>query len=138
MGNSNTQCLLCNGGTETHDHLFFHCPFSKLIWDSIALKCNINTAAIPWESRICQMVGICSGKSLSSSIKKLCLAATIYSIWNERNKRFHDGSLREAKMVTWDIIELVRYRLMSSKNIQDNEENRSIQLEWRLPESVFA
>ena len=77
------------------------------------------------------MVSICCGNSLASSIKKICLAATIYSIWNERNKRLHDGSLREAKVVTWDIIELVRCRLMSSKNIQDNEENRGIQMEWR-------
>ena len=84
------------------------------------------------------MVGISSGKSLASSIKKLCLSASVYSIWKERNNRFHDGSLREAKMVIWDIVELVRYRLMSSKNILDNDENRGIQVEWRLPESIFT
>ena len=135
----NLLCLLCNGCIESHDHLFFQCPFTKKTWDSVALKCKISPTSLllPWEDRVIRMVGLCSSKSFSSTIRKLCFAATIYKIWNERNRRLHEEGSREEKEVIWDIIDIVRNRLVSAKNILDNVENRSIQVEWRLPESIF-
>ena len=137
LDNLNLKCLLCNSCMETHDHLFFHCTFSRQVWDFISLKCKITPVVLSWEDRITQMVDLCSGNSLTSSIRKLCLATTIYCIWTERNRRFHEGSHREAKVIIWDITDLVRCRLVSSRKIPDNEDNQNIQSEWGLPDSIF-
>lgn len=34
-GLTSDQCVLCFAAEETHDHLFFQCPFSTQLWRSI-------------------------------------------------------------------------------------------------------
>ena len=85
-----------------------------------------------------QMMGLCRGKSFQTIMRKLCLAATIYFIWQERNNRYHEGNFRDANFVSRTIVDLIRCRLVSAKGIQDSEENRNIQLKWSLPDSIFT
>ena len=73
LDSHNLKCLLCNRCMETHEHLFFQCSFSRQVWDFISLKCNIKPTVLSWEARITQMVRLCAGNSLTSSIRKLSL-----------------------------------------------------------------
>ena len=77
-------------------------------------------------------------KSFQAIIKKLCLATAVYFIWQERNKRYHEGSFRDANFVSQTIVDLIRCRLVSSKGVKDSEENRNLQLRWSLPDSIFS
>ena len=124
IDSSNMKCLLCQICLETHDHLFFICTFSKHIWEGLSLLCDIPHRDMPWEERIVQMIGLCKGKSYQVIIRKLCLAAAIYHIWQERNNRFHEGSYRDASFVRRTIVDLIRWRLFSSKGIQNIAVNR--------------
>ena len=112
--------------------------FTKKIWASISLKCEVIHRDMPWEERIIQMVGICKGKSLQTIIRKLSLAVAIYCIWQERNNRYHDDSIRDSSYLLPVIMELIRSRLLASRGIQDNEENRSIQRRWSLSDCIFS
>lgn len=39
-------CVLCGQEEESHNHLFFSCPFSSPIWTSLCAKCNNPTSLI--------------------------------------------------------------------------------------------
>ena len=119
LASSTWSCLLCNNQAESHDHLFFSCSFSRHIWEAVKQKCSLSFGDLPWKYCISQMVSLCKGKSLSSLVRKLALAASVYYIWSERNSRFHDHSLREAQVVLWAITDIIRYRLSSVKGFSD-------------------
>ena len=78
------------------------------------------------------------GKSLITTVQKLCFATGVYLIWKERNRRFRENSLRQVAGVLWSITNLIRCRLSSVRGIQDTVDNRSIQAAWRLPDSIFS
>lgn len=44
-------CVLCDAATESHQHLFFHCPFVKAVWLRF---CGRLLTAPPSEMSICQ------------------------------------------------------------------------------------
>ncbi|KAF7126760.1 hypothetical protein RHSIM_Rhsim11G0026300 [Rhododendron simsii] len=33
-------CVLCDGGLESHDHLFFRCSFALLVWKEVKARCG--------------------------------------------------------------------------------------------------
>jgi hypothetical protein len=37
-----TTCILCGIHMETHEHLFFECSYTGLVWTSICNKANIH------------------------------------------------------------------------------------------------
>lgn len=41
---SQNRCLLCSSGGESHDHLFFECPFSERVWMAV---CSLISE--PWQ-----------------------------------------------------------------------------------------
>ena len=138
VASSGWTCFLCNSCVENHEHLFFSCSYSNLIWRDLKQKGDISFGDLSWRDCISQMVALCKGKSLTSMVRKLCFATRVYLIWEERNRRLHDNSLREAKAVLWSITDLIRHRLYALRGIQDNEVNHTIQSTWRLPESIFT
>ena len=46
---SDDSCVFCNFDIESHDHLFFACPFSARIWRAIKNKCNVSWEERPWD-----------------------------------------------------------------------------------------
>ncbi|GFY93985.1 hypothetical protein Acr_09g0004310 [Actinidia rufa] len=57
-------CILCTNDLESHDHIFFNCPFSTEVWGNILSKCGMS-----WERnrRIFQNSS-CSSKILEGII----------------------------------------------------------------------
>ena len=131
-------CFLCNNQGENHDHLFFKCPFSKFIWERLMQKCHLYLGDLSWEDCYSQMVLLCRGKSLTAVVRKLSLAVSVYQIWAERNSRLHENGFRREKEVLWSISDLIRLRLYLVTGIPDTAENRSIQIAWSLPDSIFG
>ena len=134
----NWDCLLCNNQRETHDHLFFSCTFTKAIWERLKQKCYLSFGDLIWKECCLQMVNHCKDKSLSSIIRKLSLAVSVYYIWQERNSRFNENSFRGAMEVIWIIIDTICIRLSSLTGFPDNAENRGIQASWNLPDRIFG
>lgn len=73
---SSSCCSLC-GGSESHDHLFFNCPFSSQIWDSISTKLNVSWAPQSWANWV---VLLSSFKGISLRVITIKLAFTVTHI----------------------------------------------------------
>ncbi|KAL4367940.1 hypothetical protein GQ457_05G011490 [Hibiscus cannabinus] len=76
-------CLLCSDGVESHDHLFSRCRFIARLWKDFCLL-NGN---IKWASQF-------KGKSLRSCVICILWNATVYLIWEERNRRQFRDEMR--------------------------------------------
>ena len=46
------QCLLCHSSSESRDHLFFRCPFSREVWCCVLNLCGINRVPQLWEAKL--------------------------------------------------------------------------------------
>ncbi|GJZ38275.1 reverse transcriptase zinc-binding domain-containing protein [Tanacetum coccineum] len=82
-----TCCLLCKNNVETHDHLFFNCPFSAAIWKELKLKMRFKSNAMLWNSIVKELAEKQNGNNIWSIVRRLCLATVVCSIWRERNNR---------------------------------------------------
>uniref|UniRef100_A0A6N2KQ62 Reverse transcriptase zinc-binding domain-containing protein n=1 Tax=Salix viminalis TaxID=40686 RepID=A0A6N2KQ62_SALVM len=91
---SNGTCSLCNSQIETHDHLFFDCTYSRLVWEQDLLT----WASQKWTSKI----------QFSHLLAKLALSSTCYFLWQERNKRFFQQAHRPHNAIATDIIQQIR------------------------------
>ncbi|KAL4386944.1 hypothetical protein GQ457_09G010620 [Hibiscus cannabinus] len=45
-------CVMCGGGIETYNHLFFECASTKLVWKEILLLCGISREVFSWEQEL--------------------------------------------------------------------------------------
>ncbi|XP_023746183.1 uncharacterized protein LOC111894340 [Lactuca sativa] len=80
-------CVFCNSQMDFHSHLFFDCKYPKEVWNLMKDKVKINHRPGNWFEIINELQCALKKKSISNFIKKTALAASIYHIWNERNKR---------------------------------------------------
>ncbi|KAJ9536466.1 hypothetical protein OSB04_un000347 [Centaurea solstitialis] len=84
-------CVFCGLTRDSHDHLFFECPFSRQVWLQIMEK-------VQWTGFPCSWNAIVDAMSNHQASPKrmehrLALAATVYTVWCERNHRmFADTS----------------------------------------------
>ena len=94
--------------------------------------CLVSRPILPWEDELQWFVCNSKGKKFSSYIRKICLAATIYVLWRERCLRLHEGSIRNAFVVTAEIVLTVRLRLISFRKIPPTDENKALGLSWNV------
>lgn len=87
-------CVLCANGIESHNHLFFGCPYAVAIWTRYCGR-FIYVPPLDLPAAV-NMISQYQGQFSSQvrPIMKLILQAVIYSLWPERNARiFRDVSL---------------------------------------------
>nr|GEY38171.1 hypothetical protein [Tanacetum cinerariifolium] len=80
-----TKCSLCEVGSESHNHLFFECPYSLEVWQQF------------------------------KDVVKLVIGSMVYFIWLERNLRRFQDKRRPVKDLCGIIRGNVWLRLMSLK-----------------------
>lgn len=104
-------CSFCNE-EEDHDHLFFNCPFTKEVWDTVSLKSNLTWLSQPLLSLV-SLLSNYKGIGLRSTLIKLSFTVTLYHIWIERNFRKFQSVQHPIPTVVSKICTEIRYRLMS-------------------------
>lgn len=87
----NKMCVLCDTQEESMAHLFFKCAKSKAIWTDIRqwlgmVKCMESARTILKAFR-----STYRGNSYISKLRSNALAATIYQIWNARNRALFEN-----------------------------------------------
>jgi hypothetical protein len=90
-------CLFCYGAQESRDHLFFRCSFSRRIWTEIMVDCSFLNVPLDWENIEDWCLKALKGKSLKASLGRLCLRATVYHLWKQRNNLLHNNTPRTKK-----------------------------------------
>lgn len=127
---SASYCSLC-GGSESHDHLFFNCPYSASVWQSLCTKRNVDWSPKSWRDWITFLSSF-KGKSLRSIVIRLVLTVSVYHIWIERNVRKFQNKLCSVEVVVHKICSIVRSRLLSLTPLPQGPQANWYNTEWNL------
>ncbi|GJR38164.1 hypothetical protein Tco_1213848 [Tanacetum coccineum] len=89
-------CSLCEGVPDSHDHLFFECPFASGIWNRIKGMADLGSSATNVYDIIHNLLPFVKRRTTRSVIAKLVVAATAYYVWQERNWRLFKKGKRSS------------------------------------------
>ncbi|GJX09286.1 RNA-directed DNA polymerase, eukaryota, reverse transcriptase zinc-binding domain protein [Tanacetum coccineum] len=89
------KCGLCNKEPDSHEHLFFKCVYAQYIWKKICRMAKLKLKEDNWGNILEEMSKDKSQGSIWGVIRKLCLAASVYFIWHERNRRLFNNYKRD-------------------------------------------
>ena len=108
-------CLLCYCDSDSHDHLFFNCNYSRQFWAKVMHKLKMQIFNTKWERACEKFVEYYNGNSVGSIVRRLCLAASIYLIWQERNNRLFKDEKRSVEELFKCLCDVIKVRLSSLK-----------------------
>ncbi|KAJ6395066.1 hypothetical protein OIU77_024134 [Salix suchowensis] len=109
---SSVTCVLCNREPETHCHLFFSCSFSKQVWEAVNLKAGIQWPGLPWDQlTIWAGLNLNKKNQISCQIARLILAASVYYVWQERNRRVFSNQRQGRDYIAKEIFQVIRTHL---------------------------
>ncbi|XP_022014976.1 uncharacterized protein LOC110914495 [Helianthus annuus] len=129
-------CLLCYSGVENHEHLFFECPYSKIVWSKVRKKIRMDTVRETWDDITSKLVAAAKSRSVYAVASRLVVAASAYTIWRERNSKLFKNKLRPPEQLADDIIDTVRLKLTSFKYKQNVNVKRFLE-EWMMDKEEF-
>ena len=129
-------CILCGMFGETRDHLFFHCDYSTYIWKDVIHKCNFQYRSLSWNEELQYVIECCQGRTLGARILRVAFCATIYCLWQERNKRIFQHCNCSSDNVIRDI---EGYICAKARNwsVKRNLENWEVCHKWGIVESIL-
>jgi hypothetical protein len=108
-------CSFCHGCLESRDHLFFSCSFSSRVWKRVIATCFISNPRKEWED--------IKGKSIWTTLCKVCLGASIYHLWRQRNDLLHGNVPRTEEQIIAHIPWEVKKKIMARCRIKDTATN---------------
>ncbi|KAJ9536687.1 hypothetical protein OSB04_un000160 [Centaurea solstitialis] len=101
------KCSLCGVCLDSHQHLFFECSYASSVWLQVRNAIGWLDAPLGWEG----MMGILSGQAQPKKfMHKIGLAASVYMIWKERNKRLFTKERRPEIVCAKETIEVIMMR----------------------------
>jgi hypothetical protein len=92
-------CMFCYAHQENRDHLFFGCSFSRRIWMEIMSDCSFINVPTSWNDVEIWGPKVLRGKSLQSCLGRLCFAAVVYHLWQQRNALLHSNNPRTEEAI---------------------------------------
>lgn len=79
-------CKLCNQQEEDLPHLFFACPLAAEVWTDIKNWAGLRKSMTTIKSSVKWPIKESRGSSWKCNWRKLCFAATLYHLWEYKNK----------------------------------------------------
>ncbi|KAL0295882.1 UNVERIFIED_CONTAM: Retrovirus-related Pol polyprotein from type-2 retrotransposable element R2DM, partial [Sesamum calycinum] len=127
-----TGCLFCDGMfAETHDHLFFNCGYTRRCLALIQRKIRFQWPYTEWQKGIRWASKKWRGTHLVNAASRAVLAALVYHLWLERNKRKFNATASSAESIAARILEEVRMRILSEDFIPSLQ-SRSLYRIWKI------
>nr|GEY21176.1 hypothetical protein [Tanacetum cinerariifolium] len=108
-------CALCKHEMDSHSHLFFKCEYSKVFWGKILKKMGVFGSTYKWNDLVVEMSRRNNGNSVDSVIRRLCFAASVYLILQERKNRIFRDECKSIRELIKVLSDIVRMRLLSLK-----------------------
>lgn len=121
----NTTCVLCNDTTETCQHLFFDCRYSKKVWKDLAgriLQRGFTTS-------LNDIVEVISNTRLPPTklfLIRYTFQATVHVLWRERNGRRHGEQPRSESVITKFVDKTIRLKLFAIKGLGNKHFEESL------------
>ncbi|GJX44067.1 reverse transcriptase domain, reverse transcriptase zinc-binding domain protein [Tanacetum coccineum] len=129
-------CPLCEAIPDSHEHLFFMCPFSNDVWNHMKRLAGLDRVSHDIYAIIAYFDVNARRRSSHIVIAKLVVAASAYFIWQERNWRLFKKSKRTVNQVIECIYSAVRLKLLSCF-FKRSKEGMHYARMWKLPETIF-
>ncbi|XP_074299479.1 uncharacterized protein LOC141630590 [Silene latifolia] len=114
-------CLICRKGTESRDHLFFSCPYSRRVVTKVGEWLGIQ---IPSYDLISWIL-VATGSKLRKGVVNAVINACLYHLWQQRNQSRIDLTLNHPCTVASRIIEEMQNRVMAIIKQPIKEKDRS-------------
>ncbi|GKA41366.1 RNA-directed DNA polymerase, eukaryota, reverse transcriptase zinc-binding domain protein [Tanacetum coccineum] len=124
-------CPLCEECPDSHEHLFFKCAYSATIWSDLKEKIKMGDISNEWDDVMDKIIRMACNNSIRSIVRRLVFAASIYFIWNERNKRLFGNQKRSSKDILLSIINHIRMKLTSLK-VKASPNIQAVSSEWQI------
>jgi hypothetical protein len=127
-----TLCMFCFSCQESCEHIFFNCSFNRRIWCQVMEGCLVWDPPIDWDLLLLWCNNHLKGRSLFAIVCKLCLGASVYHLWRQRNALLHGNLLHTEESLVLQVNRDVRSRLLarcSPKLIRKNPQLAEI---WSL------
>nr|XP_043639242.1 uncharacterized protein LOC122610312 [Erigeron canadensis] len=121
---------------DSHDHLFFECPFSALVWSLVQNMAELHGVPNKLTENVYRLYPISKGNSTKSIIGRLVFAATSYYVWQERNARMFGNVTRPPEILKNIILDSVRLKLASLK-FKGSDNTRRLIEKWKLPQCLM-
>jgi hypothetical protein len=128
-----SNCSFCTSN-ESHDHLFFNCPFTSQVWALLIARINIHWHPRTWVNWIALLATI-KGKTLNALLIRLLFTTTVYHIWIERNVRKFQNTACSISGVVSKIHSVIRHRLMSLVNLPQGSQANCLLAQWDVAHS---
>nr|GEY69581.1 hypothetical protein [Tanacetum cinerariifolium] len=101
------------------------------VWKSVAEKMNLTKIIYKWDYIVNDLVQLKNGKNIWSVVRRLCLAAGVYLIWQERTQRTFRGVKRNLKELYTTITDIVKLKLMNM-TVKDSGAVRRVADVWEI------
>ncbi|KAJ9536472.1 hypothetical protein OSB04_un000353 [Centaurea solstitialis] len=114
------KCGLCGVCMDSHNHLFFECQFSSSVWNQIRINVDWRNVPSKWDDMVDFLATI--PMTAVHLKQKLALAATVYALWRERNRRIFTDEKRNENRLIKEIMEIVLMRMAWKKLKKDTHQ----------------
>nr|GEV68590.1 RNA-directed DNA polymerase, eukaryota, reverse transcriptase zinc-binding domain protein [Tanacetum cinerariifolium] len=126
-----SRCCLCFKESGDLQHLFFQCPLSKNVWSQAKKMADIKGNEFDWDEIVQFLISVGNGNIIKSVTRRLIFAASVYSIWQERNKRIFKDVMNSSEEVYTQITEIVRNKLLGIK-VKNSSAVRIVESRWSI------
>lgn len=127
----NEQGMLCNAASESRDHLFFQCTYSRSAWNSLVRNFDSLRAFSHWEDMIDCLIFFPGNKKIRYLLI-LIWQALIYELWRERNDRLHRNRHSQADKICPQVKLLVKNRISAFRSENPQRASEIMQLWFSL------
>ena len=126
------RCVLCEGGVEEGDHLFFSCEFAQYLW----ALCKLRLGVRPMVETLLEECRFISRhfkrKRRISSLARILLGAVVWHTWRERNARIFQGVKKDKWLVFQEICAEIRLAIVKVSWKEVTAREADIMERWGL------
>ncbi|GJY20023.1 putative reverse transcriptase domain, reverse transcriptase zinc-binding domain protein [Tanacetum coccineum] len=124
-------CSYCGVCPDSTNHLFFECCYSMSIWRIMKERAGITNMPNNWDEIMTFMTARKHNRSINSLLRRITLAACVYFIWCERNKRVFNSERRCSKVLIEEITIHLRMKL-ASLNVKSTKQIEDVCKKWKV------
>lgn len=113
--------------TETRDHLFFECVYSKEVWLETIKNLAGNRRLYEWSSVVRVVVNGLHGRTLEFLLR-YCFQAVVYALWRERNVRRVGDPSQPVSCLIARLDKLIRNRITSLRRKKGEKYEKAMEV----------
>ncbi|KAL0386040.1 UNVERIFIED_CONTAM: hypothetical protein Sradi_2998300 [Sesamum radiatum] len=128
-----TNCVLCQTATlETHEHLFFLCPFATTCLREVQRLVRFHWPYRDWDTAVQWASRRWRSKHVVHASFRTLLASLVYHVWQECNCRIFQHTLRDPLDIARHTVNEIR-DLIISKAPPHSVSTRGLYRLWQIP-----